>query len=68
MKLIITQKNLTCCNGNAPCIYDLPKVHKSNIPLRPIVSNVDTLTYNLSKYLSNSLSEIIENAKFSVKN
>ena len=38
-----------------PRIYDLPKIHKSNIPLRPIVSRVNTFAYDLSGYLADIL-------------
>ena len=32
-------------------LYGLPKVHKNNILLRPILSCVRTYSYNLAKYL-----------------
>ena len=32
-------------------LYGLAKVHKSNVPLRPVVSMVDTPEYNLAKCL-----------------
>ncbi|TWW76265.1 hypothetical protein D4764_13G0009270 [Takifugu flavidus] len=34
-----------------PCIYGLPKIHKPGTPLRPIVSSINSVTYNISKYL-----------------
>ena len=30
--------------------YGLPKIHKENIPLRPIVSSINNLTYFVSKF------------------
>lgn len=45
-------------NGIPPKIYGLPKIHKINTPLRPIVSNIDSPTYNLSKFLANILKNI----------
>lgn len=55
-----TSKNkLTCYNGQAPYIYGLPKLHKAGIPLRPIVSNVGSPTYNLSKFLSTAITKIL---------
>ena len=35
--------------------YGLPKIHKANCPLRPIVSACGTSTYNLAKYLTTIL-------------
>ena len=32
-------------------MYGLPKVHKSGLPLRPILSTVNSYNYCLSKYL-----------------
>ena len=39
-----------------PRIYVLPKIHKADVPLRPIVSCVNTFAYDLSAYLANILS------------
>ena len=35
--------------------YGLTKVHKDNLPVRPIISNIGTYNYNLAKYLSEVL-------------
>ena len=35
-----------------PKFYGLPKVHKVNNPLRPIVSSIGTITYSCAKYLA----------------
>ena len=51
-------KYLTIHNSVAPKIYGLPKIHKPNTPLRPIVSCIQSPFYKLSKYLSNILSKI----------
>ena len=37
--------------GRIPLIYGLPKIHKADVPLRPIVSFVSSPTYQLSKHL-----------------
>lgn len=34
-----------------PRIYGTPKIHKKDIPLRPIVDSIGSVTYNLSKAL-----------------
>ena len=43
------------------------KIHKSSVPLRPIVSFVNSPTYNLSKFLSRVLSSLLKN-NYSVRN
>lgn len=48
-------KHLTIYNSSCPKLYCLPKVHKQNIPLRPIVSSVNSITYNASKFLAGVL-------------
>ena len=38
-------------SGSVPGIlYGLPKVHKPGLPMRPILSAIGTLNYNISKY------------------
>ncbi|CAF2853770.1 unnamed protein product [Rotaria sp. Silwood2] len=41
-------------------LYGLPKVHREDIPLRPIVSAIRTFNYGLGKALSQLLSQFIE--------
>ena len=48
-------------------LYGLPKIHKENVPLRPIMSAIGSPTYELSKYLANILSPL-QNNKYTVKN
>ncbi|XP_037513735.1 uncharacterized protein LOC119390235 [Rhipicephalus sanguineus] len=42
---------LICRNGSAPSFYGLPKVHKTGLPLRPIVDFTRSLLRALSSYL-----------------
>ena len=51
-----------------PRIHGLPKTHKANIPLRPIVSCVNTFAYDLSAFLANILSPLTGNSDFTVTN
>ncbi|XP_044757504.1 uncharacterized protein LOC123315739 [Coccinella septempunctata] len=55
-----TYKLLKCTNGLCPRIYFLPKIHKLNNPLRPIVSYIGSPLYNLSKYLAQLLNHAFE--------
>ena len=50
-----------------PRFYGLPKIHKVNVPLRPIVSFVNFPTYSISKFLSKIIKPLMTN-RFSVKN
>ena len=42
-----------------PYIYGLPKIHKNNIPMRPIVSNINSPSYKLAKWLAKELSPLL---------
>ena len=39
-----------------PKFYGLPKIHKDNIPVRPIESRIGSITYKTAKYLAMVLS------------
>jgi hypothetical protein len=41
-------------------LYGLPKVHKKDVPLRPVLSAIGTFNYGLGKALSQLLSTIIK--------
>lgn len=50
----ITEKqyrNLTAYKVKTPIFYGIPKIHKNNNPLRPIVSQIDGPTYRMNKYI-----------------
>nr|CAH8820893.1 unnamed protein product [Trichobilharzia regenti] len=49
-----------------PRFYGRPKIHKANIPLRPIVSLPGTPTYNLSKELYRKLKHLTESCDHSI--
>ena len=48
--------------------YTVPKIHKPGIPLRPIVSFVNSPTYAISGYLVRILSPVVGNTDYTVKN
>ena len=56
-----------CSKGVIPRFYGLPKIHKVSVPFRPIVSFINSPTYNLSKFLSRILSSLLVN-RYSVRN
>ena len=44
-------QRLFSSGSQAGLMYGLPKIHKTNIPLRPILSGINTFNYNLAKFL-----------------
>ena len=51
-----------------PHIYDLPKIHKDGIPLRPIVSNRGWACHPLSRFLVEIISPLTGKSSSYVKN
>ena len=54
--------------GRTPLMYGLPKVHKQDVPLRPIVSFVSSPTYQLSKFLASILAPLVGRTSSYVRN
>ena len=52
----------------APRIYGLPKIHKPDWPLRLIVSFINSLLYNLSKFVAKILTPLINSNNLLIKN
>ena len=46
-----TYKKLFPTGSQIGILYGLPKIHRSNIPLRPILSSVNKHSYNIAKFL-----------------
>ena len=63
-----TYFRLRSTDGICPRLYCLPKIHKPDVPLRPIVSFVNSPTYFLSKYLCTILTPLISDSVYQVKN
>ena len=51
-----------------PRIYGQPKIHKPNVPLRPIVSCINTFAYDLSAHLADILSSLTGKSEYAVSN
>ena len=47
--------------GQTPHLYGLPKIHKLDTPLHPIVSFISSLTYIPSHFLARILSPLVGN-------
>ena len=54
------RKQITPSGSRAGILYGLPKVHKNNLPIRPIISAVGTYNYRLAKYLDNILKPLVD--------
>ena len=57
------KKYLTIYDAVDPKIYGLPKIHKGNVPLRPLVSCVRYPSYNLSLFFASILYNIRDDTK-----
>lgn len=53
------KKCLTPENEITPCIYGAPKIHKTYVPLRPIVNTIGSPTYELAKYVIRNLTPLV---------
>jgi len=52
-----------------PAFYGLPKIHKPDpIPVRPIVSSIGSVTYNLAKYAAKILSPLVGQSPHHIRN
>ena len=51
-----------------PRIYGLPKIHKPDVPLRPIVSCIGSPTYQLSKHITSLISPLAGHTSSHLKN
>lgn len=62
-----TKRELHTETATAPRMYGVPKIHKPDVPLRPICSNINSPTYKLSKYLTTILKKLTKNSIYNVK-
>ena len=68
MGSVTMQSTAPRSNSSPPArFYGLPKIHKANFPMRPIVSACGTSTYNLAKYLTKILKVYVGHSFSSVK-
>ena len=66
-KISSNYKNLQSCDSVLPRIYGLPKIHKTNVPLRLIVSFIGSTTYHMSKCFKCILSPLDSKTNFTTK-
>ena len=53
---------------SAPKFYGLPKIHKKDIPLRPTVSSIGSVTYKVAKELARILESLVGKTIYHVNN
>ena len=54
---------------SAPKLRALPKIHKPNIPIRPLVNFRNAPTYKLAKFLERTIKQNIKlNPDYSIRN
>ena len=54
--------------ASPPKFYGLPKIHKKNIPLRPIVSSIGSVAYGLAKVLADIFKPLMGCSEHHVQN
>lgn len=64
----VVYRQLLITDGLIPRAYGLPKIHKDGVPLRLIVSSVNSPLHNLATYLHKILFNNLETSKYAVKN
>ena len=56
----ITYKSIYCTGCVPPKFYGLPKIHKLDTPLRPIVSSCGSVTYGVAKELAQMFIPLVD--------
>ena len=60
-------KRVKPTEGPTPRLYGLPKVHKPQVPLRPIVASTTAPNYQLAKYLFSLLRPTLPEDNYDTK-
>ncbi|KAI8510763.1 hypothetical protein Bbelb_116790 [Branchiostoma belcheri] len=58
-----TYLKLNPTTEQSPAFYGLPEVHKQSVPLRPIVSSIGSVTYELPGFLAKILGPLIKDIR-----
>ena len=61
-------RQLRPSNSKCPRFFGQPKIHKEDVPLRPIVASRGGPTYDTAKHLAKILCPLVRNTKQHVKN
>ncbi|XP_058840132.1 uncharacterized protein LOC131695616 [Topomyia yanbarensis] len=63
-----THRKIKISSCNPPRVYGLPKIHKQDRPLRPVVSTIGAATYNVAQFLSGVIGNIVGKTEYHIKN
>ena len=64
----ITYRRMYPTGGIIPKFYGLPKIHKQNTPLRPIVSSIGSVTYGVAKEIARIIKPLVGSTEHHVNN
>ena len=64
----LKRKDILCENTNLLRIYGLPKIHKQNCPLRPVVSLINSPTFNMAKLFNDFFKKSLKTPLTQIKN
>ena len=64
----ITYRRMYPAGAVIPKFYGLPKVHKENIPLRPIVSSIGSVSYGVAKEIARIIKPLVGSTEHHVNN
>ena len=64
----VTYRSLYPTEASSPKFYGLPKVHKTGMQLRSIVSSIGAVTYEICKELSRILKPLVGRSPYQVQN
>lgn len=65
---VATKKRLKCFNAIPPRLFGQIKYHKEGLPIRPIVSTINSAGYKTARFLATILKQAFPNPKFNIKN
>ena len=64
----ITYRRMYPMGACVPKFYGLPKIHKKNIPLRPMVSSIGSVTYGVAKEIAKIIKPLVGSTEHHVNN
>ena len=64
----LKRKDILCENTNLRRIYGLPKIHKQNCPLSPVVSLINLPTFNMAKLFNDFFKKSLKTPLTQIKN
>uniref|UniRef100_A0A3Q3BJ18 Solute carrier family 8 member 2b n=1 Tax=Haplochromis burtoni TaxID=8153 RepID=A0A3Q3BJ18_HAPBU len=66
---VVPAENLKLYPGEStPSLYGLLKIHKQGAPLRQIVCMINSVTYNISKFLASILNPLVGSSEHHIQN